>query len=107
MESTSWSSNLSLPMYGAQLYLVKAVHLEEKSSFYIIVQTSHSKVGVIHKSVDISRIAILPHKMLLGYVMDLVVQCLVIVKPIHFQPPPCQSYHCKTLRKSQYQIEAF
>ena len=59
MESTSWSSNLSLPMYGAQLYLVKAVHLEEKSSFYIIVQTSHSKVGVTHTSADISRIAIL------------------------------------------------
>ena len=74
MESTSWSSNLSLPMYGAQLYLVKAVHLEEKSSFYIIVQTSHSKVGVINKSANISRIAILPHKMLLGYVMDWVLQ---------------------------------
>ena len=28
MESTSWSSNLSLPLYGNQLYLVKAIHLE-------------------------------------------------------------------------------
>ena len=50
---------LPAPVHGAQLYLVKAVHLEEKSYFYIIVQTSHSKVEVMDKSADISRIAIL------------------------------------------------
>ena len=48
------------------------------------VQTSHSKVGVIHKSVDISRIAILPHKMLLGYVMDWVLQWSLLFKLLLF-----------------------